>query len=77
MFTDRNVWQMACEMAASGAYANVATIERELRRRDLISREITGNVYKREFLTRACHAGRDGVRMEFRPSPLEALRQSL
>ena len=73
MFSDNSVWKIACEMAASGAYTNVATIERELRRRGLISREITSNVYRREFLTRACHAGRDGVRLEFRPSPLEAL----
>lgn len=75
MFTDKSVWETACDMAASGEYANVAVIERELRRRGLIASEITSNVYKREFLTRACHAARDGVRMEFRSSPLEALRQ--
>ena len=34
---------------------------------------LQGAIDRREFLTRACHAGRDGVRMEFRPSPLEAL----
>lgn len=61
MFPDRAVWNLACELARSGDYENIVTIERELRRRNLLVRAaLTDNTYRREYLTGLCHASRDG-----------------
>jgi hypothetical protein len=55
------VWDVACDLARSGDFANVIMIEKELRRRGLIGEEhVTTNVPKRELLTRLCHAARNG-----------------
>ena len=61
MFPDREVWSLACELARSGKYENIVTIERELRQRNLLGHgTVTHNTYWREYLTRLCHAARDG-----------------
>ena len=61
MFHDRDVWSLACELARSGEYANVIMIEYELRRRGRLTGDaITNSAYRRELLTRLCHAARSG-----------------
>jgi hypothetical protein len=61
VFPDSEVWKLACELARSGDYENIVTIERELRRRKLLVRgTVTHNTYWREYLTRLCHTSRDG-----------------
>ena len=63
MFPDREAWDLACELARSGDYENIVTIERELRRRNLLVHgAVTHNIYWREYLTRLCHSSRDGKR---------------
>jgi hypothetical protein len=65
MFHDMGVWNLACELARSGNYANVVMIEYELRRRGELSGEaITNSAYRRELLTRLCHAARSGEFIE-------------
>ena len=65
MFHDMGVWNLACELARSGAYENVVMIENELRRRGKLSGEvITHSAYRRELLTRLCHAARSGEATE-------------
>lgn len=59
------VWDLACALAETGEFANVTMIEQELSRRG-ISQAVTENSRKREFLTRACHAARDGIEVEAR-----------
>ena len=60
MFPKGEIWDVACELARSGAYENIVTIERELRRRALLNGVLTQNTYWREYLTRLCHTARDG-----------------
>ena len=61
MFHDMGVWNLACELARSGDYANVVMIEYELRRRGRLAGDsITRSAYRRELLTRLCHAARSG-----------------
>jgi hypothetical protein len=73
MFHDKHLWQLACDMARSGEYANIIMIERELRRQGLLAGEhLTTNIVKRELLTRVCHAVRNGD-PEVENSPQRAL----
>ena len=65
MFHDKGVWNLACELARSGDYENVVMIEYELRRRGQLSGDaITNSLYRRELLTRLCHAARSGQSVE-------------
>lgn len=57
---DRDAWKLACDLARTGQYANVVMVERELQRRGVIDGPITTNQYKRNLLTRTCHAMRGG-----------------
>ena len=57
---DAKLWELACQLARSGDYANVVMIERELELRGLLDGPITTNQYKRNLLTRTCHAMRGG-----------------
>jgi hypothetical protein len=70
MLHSKGAWEAACELARSGNYANVVMIERELRRRDLLGRgeSIATSILRRELLTRACHAARNGVVDDFSDS---------
>lgn len=58
MLRDKSVWKLACELAETGDFANVVMIERELLRRG-IREPVTSNAFKREFLTRLCHAAKE------------------
>ena len=65
MFHDKGVWALACELARSGNYANVVMIEYELRRRGKLAGDaVTNSPYRRELLTRLCHAARSGEAVE-------------
>ena len=64
MFPKGEIWDVVCELARFGAYENIVTIERELRRRALLNGMLTHNTYWREYFTRLCHAARDGSRQE-------------
>ena len=63
MFQEKSAWEVGCELARSGDYANVIMIERELRRRGILGlgESVTASIFRRERLTRACHAARNGV----------------
>jgi hypothetical protein len=61
MIYDKNAWKIACELARTGKYANVVMIERELRHRGILKGgSVTTHILRRELLTRACHAARNG-----------------
>jgi hypothetical protein len=78
MYPDRAVWALACELARSGAYENIVTIELELRQRGRLGQgEITHNTYWREYLTRLCHAARDGMRVEAQGRRDSAIRAAV
>jgi hypothetical protein len=65
LFHDRSIWDVACELARTGYYANVIMIEEDLRLRGRLNGDvITHSVYRREYLTRLCHAARAGELLE-------------
>ena len=70
MFHNKSAWEVGCELARSGDYANVIMLERELRRRGLLGagESVTGSIFRRERLTRVCHAARNGVAEDFAES---------
>lgn len=61
---ERAVWDLACELAETGEFANITMIERELSLRG-ISHGVTENAWKRQLLTRTCHAARSGHNVSF------------
>jgi hypothetical protein len=61
MLNNKSAWELACELARSGDYANVVMIERELHRRGVLrDSSLTTQIFRRELLTRLCHAARNG-----------------
>lgn len=62
----KSVWDLACDLARSGQYANVVMVERELRRLGTLKAgaPLTTHILRRELITRVCHAARAGAYAE-------------
>ncbi len=72
MLSNQDTWNLACALARSGEYANVVMIERELRRRGVLKDgPLTTQSFRRELLTRVCHAARRG---DIEAEPLQSER---